>query len=149
MVRLPKRIVVGMDLDPDGMQMTGKTLAMVADAPSVSCVHVQPRNEFLGVDWAQYDQEYQFAINERFAAVEKSLASLGLRPDLIQLHGDPAKEMVDFSAYSKAELIVVGIKRKFGKSRAIGGRTARRIIRHAASSVMIVNPVAQMDGVSL
>ena len=149
MSRLPKRIIVGMDLDPDGMQMTAKTLAMVTDTPSVSCVHVQPRDEFLGVDWAQYDKEYQFATSERFAVVEKSLSSSGLRPDFIQLHGDPAKEIVDFSAYSKAELIVVGIKRKFGKSRAIGGRTARRIIRNAGCSVMIVPNIIAQPGLKL
>jgi nucleotide-binding universal stress UspA family protein len=138
MKRVPRRIIIGMSLDPDGMQSTAEALALIADSPSVSCVHVQPRDEFLGVDWAQYDSEYQFALNERFASVEISLNAYGMRPDLIFLHGNPAKEIVDFADYSKAELIVIDIRRKVGKARAVGGRTARRIMRHAECSVPIV-----------
>jgi len=138
MNRLPRRIIIGMSLDPDGMHNTAQALSLVANSPSVSCVHVQPRDEFLGVDWAQYDHEYQLAMSERFAEAEKSLLSAGLRPDLVFLHGNPAKEIVDFADYSKAELIVLDIRRKVGKSRSIGGRTARKIMRHAETSVLIV-----------
>jgi len=138
MNRLPRRVIAAMDLDPDGMQNIAETLVMIADAPSITCVHVQPRDEFLGVDWARYDAEYQFAMNERFAGVEKTLSAAGLRPDLVALHGNAAKEITDFADYSKGELIVVGIKRKVGKARAVGGRTARRIIHNAKCSVLIV-----------
>ena len=138
MTRIPKRVIIGMSLDPDGMQSTAETLALVADSPSVSCVHVQPRDEFLGVDWAKYDSGYQFALSERFAAVEKSLVAQGLRPDLIFLHGNAAKEIVDFADYCKAELIAIDIRRKAGKTRAVGGRIARCIMRHAGCSVLIV-----------
>jgi nucleotide-binding universal stress UspA family protein len=135
---LPKRIIVAMDLDPNGAQNTAETLSLLSDAPSISCVHVQPRDEFLGVDWAEYDREYQFALTERFGSVEKTLSDAGLRPDLVALHGNPGKEISDFAEYTKAELVVVGIKRRIGRARAVGGRTARRIIQHSRCSVLIV-----------
>jgi nucleotide-binding universal stress UspA family protein len=136
--RLPKRVLISMDLNPGGMQHAPAALALLADTPSVSCVHVQPRDEFLGVDWAEYDREYEVAMADRFSEAGKSLASVNLRPDLIVLHGDVAREIVDFASYSKAELIVVGIRRKAGRSKAVGGRIARQIIRKANCSVLIV-----------
>jgi nucleotide-binding universal stress UspA family protein len=138
MTRLPKRVAVAMDLHPDGMRHTHKALRFLTDAASVSCVHVKPRSELLGIDWAEFDREYEHAMKDRFHVVETSLRSVNLRPDLVVLHGDAAHELVDFATYSKAELLVVGVKRRVGRARAIGGRTARKIIRRAECSVLIV-----------
>jgi nucleotide-binding universal stress UspA family protein len=138
MTRVPRRVAVAMDLNPDGMRRTHKALSFLTDAASVSCVHVKPRSELLGIDWAEFDREYEHAMKDRFHVVETSLRSVNLRPDLVVLHGDAAHELVDFATYSKAELLVVGVKRRVGRARAIGGRTARKIIRRAECSVLIV-----------
>ena len=138
MKRLPRRIVVAMDLEADGLQFAPQAMEFLADTPSISCAHVKPRAEFLGIDWASYDGEYEVAMRERFKALEKEMDAVHLRPDLIVLHGDPARELTDFGVYSKAELIVVGVKRRRGRARALGGRIASRVIRHAACSVLVV-----------
>ena len=138
MTRLPKRVIVAMDLNPQGMQRTPEPIALLADSPSISCVHVKPRSEFLGIDWAEFDKEYELAMKDRFHVVERALGGANLRADLVVLHGDAAHELVDFATYSKAELLVVGVKRRPGRVRAIGGRTARKIIRQADCSVLIV-----------
>ncbi len=138
MDRVPQRVIVGMDLNTEGLQNVAKALEPLGDNRSISCVHVKPRSEFLGVDWAQYDGEYDVAMRERFAAVEKQFDAVGMRVDLVTLHGEVSHELIDFARYSKAELVVVGIKRRRGRSRAIGGRLASRVIRNAPCSVLVV-----------
>ena len=138
MTRLPKRIVVAMDLNPDGLQCAPKAVKWLADTPNVSCVHVKPRSEFMGIDWAEFDSEYEMVMNDRFRCFEREMGRLEMRPDLIVLHGDPVHELTDFAGYSKAELIVVGVKRRRGRARAVGGRMAGRVIRQATCCVLIV-----------
>lgn len=138
MKRLPKRIVVAMDLEVDGLQCAPEVVGILADTATISCAHVKPRSDFLGIDWATYDGEYELAMRERFKMLERDMNAVQLRPDLIVLHGDPAREMTDFAAYCKAELIVVGVKRRRGRTRALGGRIASRVIRQAGCSVLVV-----------
>ena len=142
MKRLPKRVMVAMDLNPEGLQGAPEALASLADATSISCVHVKPRSEMLGIDWAQYDAEYELAVRERFKEVEARFCSVGLRPDLVVLHGDPAHELAEYAAYSKAELIVVGVKRRQGRARAVGGRVAARVLRKTSCGVLVVPNIA-------
>ena len=136
--RLPRRIVVGMDLNPDGMQCAPEALSWLTDSQSVSCVHVKPRSEFMGVDWAAYDGEYELAMQERFNCFNKEMRRYDIRPELVVLHGDAAHELTDFATYAKAELIVVGVKRRSGRARAVGGRMAGRVLRQAECSVLVV-----------
>ena len=138
MKRLPERVLVAMDLNPDGLQCAPKALASIANAPSISCVHAKPTSELLGIDWAEFDRGYEIAMRDRFATLEKEFDLVHLRPDLVVLHGDPAHEVVDFAEFSKAELIVVGVKRRLGRTRAVGGRMATRVLRKADCSVLIV-----------
>lgn len=138
MKRLPKRVIVAMDLNPDGLQQAPQVLELLVDSPSVSSVHVKPRSEFMGIDWAEFDSEYERAMKDRFHALEGDLKPVGIRPDLIVLHGDPAHELSDYADFSKAEMVVVGVKRREGRSRAVGGRIAGRVIRQANCSVLVV-----------
>jgi nucleotide-binding universal stress UspA family protein len=138
MKRLPKRVVVAMDLESEGLQPAPEAIGMLADAPSISCAHVQPTSEFLGVDWASYDGGYQRALSERFKSLEKELEAAHMRADLIVLHGDRSRELCDYADYCKAELLVVGIKRRPGRTKAVGGRIASNVIRHAGCSVLVV-----------
>jgi Universal stress protein UspA and related nucleotide-binding proteins len=138
MKRLPKRVLVAMDLEEDGLERAPRAIELLSGAVSISCAHVQPTAEFLGVDWASYDAGYELALRERFKSLEKKLESVHLRPDLIVLHGDPSRELADYAGYCKAELVVVGIKRRRGRARAVGGRIASNVIRHATCSVLVV-----------
>lgn len=138
MKRLPHRVIVGMDLNPDGMQCAPKVLNMLVESPSISCVHVQPTSQWMGIDWAELDTEYELAMKERFSCFEKEMRAFDLRPELVVLHGEPARELADFAEFSKAELIVVGVKRRVGRARAIGGRLAGRVIRQAECSVLVI-----------
>ena len=140
--RLPKRVMVAMGLHRGGMQSFPQVLRIVADNPGISCVHVKPRQESLGIDWVDLDSDYELAMKERFREIEADLDAAHMRADLVVLNGDPTRELVEFAEYSKAELLVVGIKRRQGKARAIGGRMAARMLRHATCSILIL-PDAQ------
>ncbi|HEX6574947.1 MAG TPA: universal stress protein [Gemmatimonadaceae bacterium] len=137
--RRPRRILMAMALHRGGMKAVGDSLSLLGEKPmSISCVHVKPRSEFLGIDWAELDEEYEFVMRERFGEIERMLQSRNLRSELVVLHGDTAKEISDFAAYCKAELIVVGVRRRAGRSRAIGGRMAARVLRNAQCSVLVL-----------
>lgn len=73
------------------------------------------------------------------------MAQVDLRPELVVLHGDAAHEITDYATYSKAELIVVGVKRRRGRARALGGRMAGRVVRQASSSVLIIPSIMSSD----
>jgi len=138
MKRLPRRVMVAMNLRAEGLQSAAEAVAVIADTPSISCVHVKPTSEFLGIDWAEFDNEYEFTMRERFGALEKAFTAANLRPDLVVLHGDATREVTDFAEYSKAELIVVGVRRRHRRARALSGRIATRMLRLAECSVLIV-----------
>jgi nucleotide-binding universal stress UspA family protein len=138
MKRLPKRVLIAIGLNADGMQSAPEVIRMITEAPSVSCVHVRPRSEFMGVDWAEFDNEYELAMKERFREVESNLEVANLRGDLVVLNGDTARELTEFITYSKVELLVVGVKRRRGRARAIGGRMATRLIRGSSCSVLVI-----------
>ena len=142
MTRLPQRIMVALDIKPFGLEGLTGALALLTESPSITCAHVKPRADFLGIDWAEFDREYEVALNERFGTVEKMLVADGRRADLIVLNGDVTRELADYAAYSKAELVVVGINRHRGRVRATRGRLAGRMLRNASSSVLIVPAVS-------
>jgi nucleotide-binding universal stress UspA family protein len=136
--RLPRRVLVAMDLNPEGMQCAPQVLSWLTEKQSISCVHVMPRSEFLGIDWTEFDSDYELAMRERFNCLNKEMRRFDLKPELVVLHGDAAHELTDFASYAKAELVVVGVKRRSGRARAVGGRMAGRILRQAECSVLIV-----------
>jgi nucleotide-binding universal stress UspA family protein len=143
MDRLPKRVLIAIGLNADGMKSAPEVIRMITEAPSVSCVHVRPRSEFLGVDWAEFDNEYELAMKERFREVENNLKAANLRGDLVVLNGDATRELTEFITYSKVELLVVGVKRRRGRARAIGGRMATRLIRNVSCSVLVIPEIMQ------
>ena len=144
--RLPKRVIIAMGLNAGGMQSVSEVFPIITEGPSISCVHVKPRSEFMGIDWAEFDSEYELAMKDRFAGIETSLEAANMRPDLIVLNGDAARELAEFAEYSKVELLVVGIKRRRGKARAIGGRMAARVLRSAPCSILVLPDALANEG---
>jgi nucleotide-binding universal stress UspA family protein len=140
--RLPRRVVLAMDLKPGGLRTMPDVVPLIGNKLSLACVHVKPRNEFLGIDWADLDREYELAVQQQFREMEKELEMRGARSDLVVLNGEPARELIEFAGFSKAELVMVGINRRPGRSRAIGGRKAARLVRRCDCSLLIVPATA-------
>lgn len=137
--RLPKRAVIALDLSPADRSSFVTVLEMVGSPRSVSVLHVEPRSEAFGVDWAEYDNEYRAEVESAFHTLNEQLAALPrLQTDLVVMHGDVAREINQFAQSVKAELIVLGVKRRGAFSIAPGGGIAMKVVRAAECSVLLV-----------
>lgn len=56
------------------------------------------------------------------------------------LSGGPAAEVARFAAEGKADLVVVGARRRKGLERAVLGSVAEGIVRHAPCAVLVARP---------
>lgn len=144
MCRLPRRVVIAFGLTSNDFSGLVSALEILGAPPSVSCVHVQPRSEFLGVDWAEYDGEYRAQVEVTFDRMKNALTSLpGMRPDLTVLHGDPVTELNAYADGVKAELIVLGVKPRKAGSFAAGGGIAMKMLRSSNRSVLLIPEAGQ------
>jgi len=59
--------------------------------------------------------------------------------------GDPAEEIVREAAEHDADLVVIGSRGRTGVTRLVLGSVARQVLRHAATSVLVVHEPALVD----
>lgn len=139
MHRLPRRAVIAFDLVPGDYSVLVRTLEILGAPPSVSCVHVQPRSEFLGVDWAEYDGEYRAQIEASFERMRGALAALPrIQSGLVVLHGNPVTEINGFAESVKAEMTVLGLKPRGPVPLAPGGGVAMKVVRASHRPVLLI-----------
>lgn len=137
--RLPKRVVVALDLEPADRTSLVGSLEILGSPESLSVVHVTPRSEALGVDWAEFDDEYRAAVARAYGDLYAALAALPrVRPELVIEHGEAAREISHFAESVKAEMIVLGVKHRGPFSVAPGGGIAMRVTRSARCSVLLI-----------
>jgi nucleotide-binding universal stress UspA family protein len=137
--RLPKRAVIALDLSPVDRSSFVTVIEMLGSPNSVSVLHVVPRAEALGVDWAEYDHEYRAEVESAFGKLNEQLTTLPhMQSDLVVMHGDAAREINQFAHSVKAELIVLGVKHRGAFSIAPGGGIAMKVVRAAECSVLLV-----------
>lgn len=128
-----------MDLDPLHLSELSRVLRLFGPAASVTCVHVQPREEFPGSQSAAFARAYEAAVAQSFEATESAISKVpGLRADLVRLNGDPAAELLRYAEYAKTELLVLGLRRHHGLRRLLGGGVTLKVLRSASCSVLIV-----------
>lgn len=136
--RLPKRVVVALDLEPTNRKTLLRSLEILGSPESLSVLHVTPRFETLGVDWAELDDEYRAEVASSYAEISAAIAELpNIRPELVVLHGDVAREIDEFAKGVTAELIVVGVKHRGPLPIAPAG-IAMKVTRAAQCSVLLV-----------
>jgi nucleotide-binding universal stress UspA family protein len=136
---LPHRIVIAMDLDPSQLGNFGSVLSLFGRASAITCLHVQVPENFPGSETPTFTRAYDRAISEAFDEISEAARNAsGVDPVLVRSNGDPAEEIIRFATSSDAELIVLGLRRHFGRHQLEGGRVAREILRHAPCSVLVV-----------
>ena len=139
MHRLPRRAVIAFDLVSDDCSVLVHTLEILGAPPSVSCVHVQPRSGFLGVDWAEYDGEYRAQIEASFERMREALAALPrIQSGLVVLHGEPVTEINGFAESVRAEMTVLGLKPRGPVRLAPGGGVAMKVVRASHRPVLLI-----------
>ncbi len=136
--RLPKRVIVALDLEPTDRTSLVRALEILGAPEGLSVVHVMPRSEALGVDWAEFDDEYRAEVGRAYAEVCAALAALPkAQPELVVVHGDVPREINELAESAKAEMIVVGVKHRRVLSVARGG-IAMKVTRSAGCSVLLI-----------
>ncbi len=129
---------MGLDLEPTNRKPLIRSLKILGSPESLSVLHVTPRSEALGVDWAEFDDEYRAEVASAYVKVRAALAELPkIHPELVVVHGDVAREIDEFARGVNAELIVVGVKHRGPLSVAPGG-IAMKVTRSARCSVLLL-----------
>lgn len=141
---MPKHVVIATDLfSPaiDRLAEESTARVLLAGAKTVYFVHVVPEIETWGLDHGYWNERYGQAVNEAFAHLKEVLR---LAPDvhveMITPTGDPAREILDFAAFSKIDLIVVGRREASIFERRVGGGIAAKVLRGATCSVLLLPP---------
>lgn len=139
LVGLPRRVTIALDLDQSDRGELVNALALLGLPDEISVVHVTPRSESFGIDWAEFDDEYRGDVASAYGELVASLASLpGVRPNLAIEHGEAAREINRFADRNAADLIVVGVKSRSLFSVVPGAGVALKVARSASCSVLLV-----------
>lgn len=139
LARLPQRVVLALDLDQADRVDLIAALEILGSPENLCVLHVTPRSESLGLDWAEFDDEYRADVTRAYGELVASLAPLPvIRPDLVIEHGEVAREIIHFAESGNAELIVLGVKRRSSFSVATGAGIAMKVTRSAPCSVLLI-----------
>jgi len=137
--RLPERVAVALDLDQSDRSSLLSALELLGSPKNLAVLHVTPRSESFGIDWAEFDDEYRADVARAYGELVASLATLpGMRPGLVVEHGEVAGEIIQFAERRNAELIVLGVKRRGSFSIAPGAGIAMKVARSAHCSVLLI-----------
>jgi nucleotide-binding universal stress UspA family protein len=124
-------IVVAYD-DPES-----RTLARAADLAeglraSLIVTNVAPGDDHEDEDAVTYGRE-------RLDQARTFLAERGLEADLVQSVGQPAEAIVSLAEERKADLIIVGMRKKGFFERLVEGSVAQDVMRRATCDVLAVH----------
>ena len=139
LARLPERAVVALDLDRSDRTAFLRTLKLLGTPENVSVLHVTPRSESLGIDWAEFDDDYRADLAVAYGELATALETLpGIRADLVIEHGEAAREITRFAEGANANLIVLGVKRRTPFAITPGAGVAMKVARSAHCSVLLI-----------
>jgi nucleotide-binding universal stress UspA family protein len=139
LARLPQRVIVALDLERADRAMLAGALEILGFPEGVSFLHVTPRAEFLGVDWAEFDAGYHAEVERAFGEARAALGTVSrIQPERVVMHGDAAREITHFAESVKAEMIVLGAKPGRAFAVTAGGGIAIKVLRSARCSVLLI-----------
>lgn len=114
------------------------------------CLHVVELRKYPFADYAAYEADYakfSQAINEggekRLQEFVNKRASNHVRPDLTVQQGNASDCILSFAQAENIEVIVMGTHGRRGFERLVLGSTTDRVLRTAASPVLVVSNPSQ------
>ena len=114
------------------------------------CLHVVELWKYPFADYAAYQADYakfSQAINEggekRLQEFVNQHASNRLHPDLAVQQGNPSDSILSFAQAENIDVIVMGTHGRRGFDRLVLGSTTDRVLRKAASPVLVVSNPSQ------
>ena len=138
--RLPRTVLVAIDLDSTAPVMTPVLRALLSDVSAMYFVNAKPRATMIdGVDLGSWEQMYDEAIAATYERIRGSLDLPGkVTQQLVTLDGPTAKEILNFAEYANVELIIVGQRRASLLPRRFGRGLATRLLRATTCSVLVL-----------
>ena len=140
--KLPSTALIALDIDSPGVDRFRESQparALFAQLKMLYVVHVVPPAETWGPNGEYWDRAYGEAVNTAFARIRRSLdLPASVRIEMISPNGDPAREILDFSAFAKVELIVAGRRNAHVLRRRIAGGLIAKLLRGAPCSVLLL-----------
>ncbi len=139
---LPRHVLIAVDLDSPGIDQLRNApalRALFAEVQSVYFIHVVPDTETWGPDGAYWDHHYGEAVHHAFEYARQVLALPSRIPvRLITPNGEPARQILDFTAFAKIDLIVAGRRSAAALQRRLVGGIAGKLLRGATCSVLLL-----------
>ncbi len=141
MSSLPTHAVVGMDFDESSITAARAAARLVGPHGRLSLVHVDALAEPLPLMLADWPEHVLDRLNDAFARIEGELALPGtMQLEMVPLAGGVAKELIDYAAKVRADVIAVGRHSRGLVERMMLGSSTTRVIRSATCAVMVVPP---------
>lgn len=146
--RLPRTVVVAVDLDAASVTAARKARPLLAEAEKVYLVHVRGTGNAPSAETVPaWERLYDRLTSSTF---ERITAALGLPAGAIVetrvLAGHPVEELLDFAEFARAELIVSGYHRRMLLDRLTGPRSvAERVFRGATCAMLLVPEAEGME----
>jgi nucleotide-binding universal stress UspA family protein len=137
--RLPRTVLIAIDLDSPPIDSTPLVRGMLADASTVYFVNAKPRATTIdGYDLTSWERMYDEGIAEVYERVMSSLDLPGkVSHQLVRLNGSTAKELLNFAQYANVELIILGQRRASLLHRRFSRGLATRILRATTCAVLV------------
>ncbi len=141
---LPRHVLIATDLHSpalERLQQDSAARSLLAEAESVYCIHVVPETESWGLDNSYWDKEYGQAVHEAFIHLTESLhLPPAVHMEMITPTGEPARQILDFAAFTRIDLIIVGRREASVLERRFAGGIAARLLRGATCPVLLLPP---------
>lgn len=146
--QLPSTALIALDIDSPGVDRFRESQparALFAQLKMLYVVHVVPPAETWGPNGEYWDRAYGEAVNNAFARIRRSLdLPASVRIEMISPNGDPAREILDFAAFAKVDLIVAGRRNAHVLRRRMAGGLVAKLLRGAPCSVLLLpEPLGQ------
>lgn len=143
-VRAPTRVVVAVDFSETSLRAARLALEVAAPTATVYLAHVAPRDAMLN-EWSAFGVSYKDDAGDALHKMREQLRiPEGIVVQRILLQGDPATELLAFSASVNADLIATGSHGHGFVTRMLVGSVTTRILRCATCSVLCVPHAAAM-----
>jgi len=140
----PSRIVVAVDFSETSLRAARLALEIASPNATVHLAHVGPRDSMLH-EWNGWGLSYKDDAGDALHKMREQLnVPEGMIVQRVLLQGDPATELLAFSASVNADMIATGSHGHGFVARMLVGSVTTRILRCSTCSVLCVPHAAAM-----
>lgn len=138
---LPDSILVAIDFSRESLAAARAAIALAADRPRVTFVHVIPDRERQTNRALPTESVFERTVEQALARLASSLERPGLVIETLLLHGDPPVELLTLADRSHADLVGLGARGERTVDRT-GSSLRGRFARNARHSLLVAQSPA-------